>query len=103
MAAGQERWNAGVIPYAEMGYYEPDYVPKDTDVLAAFRITPQPGVAAPEAGAGGGGGRAPPRGGRGGRRRVIDGHLDGRLDRPPDGLRPLPGQVLPGGPRARPR
>ena len=46
-----ERWNAGVIPYAEMGYYEPDYEPKDTDVLAAFRITPQPGVPPEEAGA----------------------------------------------------
>ena len=49
--AGQERWSAGVIPYAQMGYYEPDYVPKDTDVLAAFRITPQPGVPPEEAGA----------------------------------------------------
>ena len=27
-----------------MGYWEPDYVPKDTDVLALFRITPQDGV-----------------------------------------------------------
>ena len=34
------RWNAGVLPYAQMGYYEPDYVPKPTDVLAAFRIAP---------------------------------------------------------------
>jgi ribulose-bisphosphate carboxylase large chain len=46
-----ERWNAGVIPYAEMGYWEPDYVPKDTDVLCAFRITPQEGVPPEEAGA----------------------------------------------------
>ncbi len=46
-----DRWNAGVIPYAEMGYWQPDYVPKDTDVLCAFRITPQDG------GATGGGGR----------------------------------------------
>jgi len=46
-----QRWNAGVIPYAEMGYWEPDYVPKPTDVLAAFRITPQPGVPPEEAGA----------------------------------------------------
>jgi ribulose-bisphosphate carboxylase large chain len=45
------RWNAGVIPYAEMGYYEPDYQPKATDILAAFRITPQPGVPPEEAGA----------------------------------------------------
>src|SRR5215469_16385301 len=51
MAAGQERWHAGVIPYAQMGYYAPDYVPQDTDVLAAFRITPQPGVPPEEAGA----------------------------------------------------
>ncbi len=46
-----ERWSAGVIPYAQMGYYAPDYVPTDTDVLAAFRITPQPGVPPEEAGA----------------------------------------------------
>ena len=45
------RWNAGVIPYAEMGYYEPDYQPKATDILAAFRVTPQPGVPPQEAGA----------------------------------------------------
>ncbi|WP_300007503.1 form I ribulose bisphosphate carboxylase large subunit [Pseudonocardia sp.] len=46
-----DRWSAGVIPYAEMGYWEPDYVPKDTDVLCAFRITPQDGVPPEEAGA----------------------------------------------------
>ncbi|WP_300006982.1 form I ribulose bisphosphate carboxylase large subunit [Pseudonocardia sp.] len=46
-----DRWNAGVIPYAEMGYWQPDYVPKDTDVLCAFRITPQEGVPPEEAGA----------------------------------------------------
>ncbi len=46
-----DRWSAGVIPYAEMGYWEPDYQPKDTDILCAFRITPQPGVPANEAGA----------------------------------------------------
>jgi ribulose-bisphosphate carboxylase large chain len=40
-----------VIPYAEMGYWEPDYEPKPTDVLAAFRITPQPDVPPEEAGA----------------------------------------------------
>ena len=27
-----------------MGYWEPDYVPKDTDIIALFRITPQDGV-----------------------------------------------------------
>ena len=46
-----DRWNAGVIPYAEMGYWQPDYVPKDSDVLCAFRITPQGGVPPEEAGA----------------------------------------------------
>jgi ribulose-bisphosphate carboxylase large chain len=34
-----------------MGYWRPDYEPKDTDVLAAFRVTPQPGVPPEEAGA----------------------------------------------------
>ncbi|MGD9989117.1 form I ribulose bisphosphate carboxylase large subunit [Pseudonocardia sp.] len=46
-----DRWNAGVIPYAEMGYWQPDYEPKDTDILCAFRITPQEGVPPEEAGA----------------------------------------------------
>src|SRR5262250_3265611 len=39
----KDRWSAGVTPYAEMGYYDADYQPKDTDILAAFRIVPQPG------------------------------------------------------------
>jgi ribulose-bisphosphate carboxylase large chain len=38
------RWTSGVTPYAEMGFWDPDYEPKDTDILAAFRITPQDGV-----------------------------------------------------------
>jgi ribulose-bisphosphate carboxylase large chain len=46
-----DRWSAGVIPYAEMGYWKPDYQPKDTDVLCAFRVTPQPGVPPEEAAA----------------------------------------------------
>ena len=46
-----ERWTAGVTPYAEMGYWDADYEPKDTDVLCAFRITPQEGVDAIEAAA----------------------------------------------------
>src|SRR3954447_26104538 len=40
----KDRWAAGVTPYAEMGYWDADYEPKDTDVLAAFRITPQRGI-----------------------------------------------------------
>src|SRR4051795_10674811 len=47
----KDRWTAGVTPYAEMGYWNPDYEPKDTDVLCAFRITPQDGVDAIEAAA----------------------------------------------------
>src|SRR6188508_3859730 len=47
----KDRWTSGVTPYAEMGYWDPDYEPKDTDVLAAFRITPQDGVDAVEAAA----------------------------------------------------
>jgi ribulose-bisphosphate carboxylase large chain len=46
-----DRWSAGVIPYAEMGYYMPDYEPPPSDVLCAFRITPQPGVPPEEAAA----------------------------------------------------
>ncbi|HWK30197.1 MAG TPA: form I ribulose bisphosphate carboxylase large subunit [Solirubrobacter sp.] len=45
------RWTPGVTPYAEMGYWNPDYLPKDTDVLAAFRVTPQDGVDPVEAAA----------------------------------------------------
>jgi len=39
-----ERYESGVIPYAEMGYWDANYAIKDTDVLALFRVTPQPGV-----------------------------------------------------------
>ncbi len=39
-----ERYRSGVLEYARMGYWDPDYEPKDTDVLALFRITPQEGV-----------------------------------------------------------
>jgi ribulose-bisphosphate carboxylase large chain len=47
----KDRWASGVTPYAEMGYWAPDYEPKDTDILCAFRITPQEGVDAIEAAA----------------------------------------------------
>jgi len=46
-----DRYRAGVMPYAAMGYWQPDYQPADTDLLALFRITPQPGVDAVEAAA----------------------------------------------------
>ncbi len=48
---GKERYRAGVIPYRTMGYWEPDYVPKDTDLIALFRVTPQEGVDHEEAAA----------------------------------------------------
>ena len=41
---GADRYKAGVMQYREMGYWEPDYEPKDTDVICLFRITPQDGV-----------------------------------------------------------
>ncbi len=47
----KSRWSAGVTPYAEMGYYRPDYEPKETDILCAFRFVPQEGVDPEEAGA----------------------------------------------------
>jgi ribulose-bisphosphate carboxylase large chain len=46
-----ERYESGVIPYAKMGYWDPEYVIKDTDVLALFRLTPQAGVDPVEAAA----------------------------------------------------
>ena len=34
----RSRYSAGVMKYREMGYWQPDYVPKDTDVIALFRL-----------------------------------------------------------------
>src|SRR2546425_6123729 len=47
----RSRWASGVIPYAQMGYWQPDYEPKDTDILCAFRFVPQDGVEPIEAAA----------------------------------------------------
>ena len=33
-----ERYRAGVMKYAQMGYWDAGYVPADTDVIALFRI-----------------------------------------------------------------
>jgi ribulose-bisphosphate carboxylase large chain len=41
---GESRYRAGVMEYRKMGYWEPDYEPKITDVIACFRVTPQDGV-----------------------------------------------------------
>ncbi len=43
-AEKRSRYSAGVMEYRQMGYWEPDYEPKDTDILAVFRVTPQDGV-----------------------------------------------------------
>ena len=40
----KKRYSAGVLKYAQMGYWDGDYEPKATDILALFRITPQDGV-----------------------------------------------------------
>ncbi|MGA2045411.1 MAG: form I ribulose bisphosphate carboxylase large subunit [Roseiarcus sp.] len=48
---GKDRYRSGVMEYRKMGYWEPDYEPKDTDVVACFRISPQDGVDAIEAAA----------------------------------------------------
>ncbi len=42
--SGKARYSAGVLEYKKMGYWEPDYEPSETDVIALFRITPQDGV-----------------------------------------------------------
>ena len=39
-----ERYRAGVLKYVQMGYWDPDYEIKSTDILACFRVTPQEGV-----------------------------------------------------------
>ena len=36
-------YDAGVKEYRDT-YWMPEYEPKDTDILACFKITPQPGV-----------------------------------------------------------
>ena len=47
----KERYKGGVLKYKQMGYWRPDYEPKDTDVICVFRITPQEGVDPDEAAA----------------------------------------------------
>src|SRR6204780_3413715 len=44
----KKRYAAGVLKYKQMGYWQPDYVVQDTDIVALFRITPQEGVDADE-------------------------------------------------------
>jgi len=49
--SGAKRYQPGVLKYAEMGYWDSGYRPKETDILAMFRITPQEGVDPNEAAA----------------------------------------------------
>ena len=46
-----ERYKGGVLKYKQMGYWRPDYEPKETDFICVFRITPQEGVDEVEAAA----------------------------------------------------
>ena len=43
--------SVGFLGETKLTYYTPEYETKDTDILAAFRVTPQPGVPPEEAGA----------------------------------------------------
>ncbi len=43
-ASGTGKYKSGVMEYKKMGYWDGDYEPKDTDIIALFRITPQDGV-----------------------------------------------------------
>ena len=47
----KKRYSAGVLKYKQMGYWVPDYQPKETDTICLFRITPQDGVDPEEAAA----------------------------------------------------
>ncbi len=51
MTDAKKRYSAGVLKYKEMGYWNADYEPKETDVICLFRITPQEGVDPEEAAA----------------------------------------------------
>ena len=48
--ADRPAYQPGVHEYRDT-YYHPGYAPADTEILAAFRVTPQPGVPAEEAAA----------------------------------------------------
>jgi hypothetical protein len=41
---GKDRYKSGVMEYKKMGYWDPEYEPKETDIIALFRVTPQDGV-----------------------------------------------------------
>ena len=35
----KKRYSAGVLKYRQMGYWDADYVPKETDTLCLFRTS----------------------------------------------------------------
>src|SRR3979411_2251730 len=41
---GKDRYKSGVMEYKKMGYWEPDYEPKDNNIIVLFGVTPQGGV-----------------------------------------------------------
>jgi len=47
---GTQKFQAGVKEYRER-YWDPNYTPKDSDILAVFKVVPQPGVPREEAAA----------------------------------------------------
>jgi ribulose-bisphosphate carboxylase large chain len=51
MDADAQRYKSGVMSYRRMGYWDADYMPSETDVIALFRVTPQEGVDPEEAAA----------------------------------------------------
>ncbi len=79
---GKDRYKSGVMEYKKMGYWEPDYEPKDTDIIALFRVTPQDGVDPIEASAAVAG-------------EILDRDLDRGVDRPADGGGKISRQMLP--------
>jgi ribulose-bisphosphate carboxylase large chain len=38
-----QRFKSGVLPYKQMGYWDPDDTPEDRDMPAVFQITSQHG------------------------------------------------------------
>src|ERR1700733_1052565 len=40
----KQRYTAGVLKYRQMGYWDADYAPADTDIICLFRITPHDAV-----------------------------------------------------------
>ena len=47
----KKRYKPGVLKYQQMGYWQPDYEVKETDIVALFRFSVQEGVDPTEAAA----------------------------------------------------